>query len=671
LGPLQVVLDGRPLDFGGQRQERLMATLALGAQRTVSFDELIDALWENDPPDTARRQVHNAVAVLRRSLGPLRSMIRTGSRGYMATVAPEHIDASRFHLAVDEAGRALSEGNREMAVSALGRGLGFWRGAALAGLDGQAIRAAAAKLEEQRLAATERLLGLRMEGGEAGELIPELQELVSISPLRESFRRQLMLALHRAGRQADALEVYESGRMLLAAELGLDPGAEMRRLHDQILRSDPSIEWRPPAPRGPAVLPPPGRATAESRTPRRRPGTDAPVDSQVHQRRFLPYDITDFTGREHELSGLVGLAESAGGPGVLICSVDGMAGVGKTVLAVRAAHILASRYPDGQLFIDLHGSSPGHNPLTPDQALGQLLRDLGVDPQRIPDDVEQRAAVWRAALAGQRVLVVLDDALDVHQVRPLLPGSQGAMVLITSRRRLLTLEGAATLSLGMMPPEHAAELFGRVAGGQRTSTEPTQVARVVMLCGHLPLAVRIAASRLRHRPTWSVGHLAARLESRLHWLPELAADNHGVEAAFEGSYRQLTEVQRRLLRLLSLHPAREFSAADAATLADIPVDHAEQVLESLFDCHLLSQNSAGQYSLHNLIGQYALGKLLRSRTAADRTAALRRLQGLPPELGPAQRRGPGARRAGKRQGSDPEVVTWEAPVCRPTAVRSA
>ncbi|MFJ1703656.1 AfsR/SARP family transcriptional regulator [Kitasatospora sp. NPDC088346] len=647
LGPLRVQVGGQQLDLSGPRQEKVLAVLALDAGRVVPFDTLVDALWDDAPPDTARRQVHNAIATLRRCLGPLRDLIVTDGRGYRADLGAaggrERVDAHRFLCLVRSAETALAGGRRAEAVTALGDALALWNGPALAGLDGRAVRILAGRLDEQRLTALERLFELRLDGDAPGELVPALAELVATHPLRDPFRRQLMLALHRAGRQADALEVYEQGRALLAADLGLDTRAELRLLHERILRCDPALDR--PADATPPATPPADPPAPPHADPPAAPraGTAGPAPAtppragvfRAHQRRFLPYDVTDFTGRGEEFHRLVALAEHASAPDgpdgtgsstLVVTAVDGMAGIGKTTIAVRAAHALADRYPDGQLFVDLHGHTPGQEPITPAAALDRLLRHLGVSPERIPDGVDQRAAAWRAALAGQRVLIVLDNARDVGHVRPLLPGTGSALVLITSRRRLTALDGAVNLSLEVLTPKDAVELFVRIVGAERAEGRRAEVADVVALCGCLPLAIRIAASRLRHRPAWSVAHLADRLRDRQRRLAELVAGDRSVAAAFEVSYLQLGEAQQRLFRLLGLHPGHDFDAVGAAVLNGCTVAEAEVMLEELFDTHLLGQHTVGRYYFHDLIRQYALTKAEHEEQQAGREQALRRLR---------------------------------------------
>jgi DNA-binding SARP family transcriptional activator/tetratricopeptide (TPR) repeat protein len=615
LGPLEIWIDGRRRHVGGARQERLLAVLLLNPG-VLTTSTLVDVLWGDEPPDTARRQIHNAIAALRRRLGPAGTVIVTDGPGYRADVPGERadvrVDVHRFARAVDTARSLAASGDRAAATRTLSAGLALWRGPALAGLTGRAVESAAAQLDEQRLAARELLAGFRLEEGAADGLIPELTELVAEHPFRENLVGRLMLALYRAGRQSDALAVYEDTRTRLAEELGVDPGPELRQLHERVLRADPELRAGTPD-----------------------PDDAGEPDSTTEQRCALPYDIADFTGRSTEIDRLLGMASSGTETAVVITALDGMAGIGKTTLAIRAAHLLAAEHPDGQLFVDLHGHTPGQRPVDPVRALDLLLRSVGVPPERIPDGVESRAARWRAELAGRRVLVVLDNAEDSAQVRALLPGHPSVRVLVTSRRRLSTLEGAASFSLDVMPAGDAADLFRRVAGRERTEPEPDQVHEVVRLCGYLPLAIRIAASRLRHRPIWSVEHLAERLRDSRRRLAELSTSDRGVLAAFSVSYRHLTGSQRRMFRALGLHPGPDFDACAAAALAGIPVAEAEQRLEELLDVHLLTQHTLGRYHFHDLLRAHARTMAEQEDSPAEHRAAIGRLAGYYLALGRA------------------------------------
>ena len=599
LGPVEVRIGGHVRPLGGSRQEKLLATLLLNTDGMITAGKLVDALWDEHPPDTARNQVHNAIAALRRNLGPARDVVVTDGAGYRAQVDESQVDVHRFTHAVEHARRQADTGEAGAAVDRLTGALRLWRGPALAGIDGRFAEASAARLDDQRLAARELLAELRLATGDTATAIPELTELVADHPLRENLRRLLILALYRGGRQSDALDLYDRTRALLADELGLDPGPELRELHQQVLRGDPGLDQAPMS-------------------------AEHPVDTR-RTPSYLPHDVADFTGRTTEVSQVLALAGSTGDTAVVITALDGMAGIGKTTLAIRVAHLLAGDYPDGQMFLDLLGHTPGQSPLDPATALDTLLRALGVPPEQIPDGLGQREIRWRSELTGRRILVVLDNAADSPQVRALLPGGQGSCVLVTSRRRLSTLEGATSFSLDLMPRDDAIALFRRVAGHRRTEVEVTQVEEVVSLCGFLPLAIRIAASRFHHRPIWTVAYLAGRLRDERRRLDELAVGDRSVMAAFTVSYQHLTDPQRRLFRLLGLHPGPDFDAHGAAALADIAVAEAESLLEDLLDVHLLNQHTVGRYHFHDLLRQHAFAMAEQEEPPGEQRIALRRL----------------------------------------------
>jgi DNA-binding SARP family transcriptional activator/tetratricopeptide (TPR) repeat protein len=576
LGPLEVWDDaGGRVPVGGPQAEKALAALLVAGGAVVGLDELVDALWDGEPPRTATHQVHKLIAGLRRRLP---GVVETDGPGYRV-----RLDGAELDLAAFVALTATPT------LESLTAALALWRGPALAGIDSRALRAAAARLDDRRLAAAEAAVELRLASGDTGEaaaVAVELPALVAAHPLRETLRRQLMVALYRCGRQADALAVYAEARALLADELGVDPGPDLARVHQQVLRADPALEPGGAAARSAAVRPP------------------APCT--------LPYDLPDFAGRGGDLERLLAPAAT-----VVITAIDGMAGIGKTALAVHAAHRLADRYPDGQLFCDLHAHTAGASPVTAEAALERLLRMLGVPPEAIPEDLDGRSARWRAELAGRRVLVVLDNAVSAAQVRPLLPGSPHCLALVTSRRRLGVLDGATLLSLDVLPPPEALELFAAIAGADRVATEPAAAAEVVGLCGHLPLAIRIAATRLAHRPQWTVAALAGRLRAERGRLGELTLADRGVSSAFALSYAQLAPAERRMFRLLGLHPGADFDAWSAAALADTSFAQAETVLEALVDAHLLRPAGAGRYAFHDLLRDYARGLAPRD---ADRPA---------------------------------------------------
>ncbi|KAA2256345.1 tetratricopeptide repeat protein [Solihabitans fulvus] len=589
--------------LAGARQLALLSTLLLNTDSVVPTDELVDAVWGDAPPNNATSALHTYVSRLRRVLGaaePDAEARLTFGAGYRLRVAPDELDVVVFRELVARA-RAASADHPSDAAADLRAALALWRGPALAGLSGRVLRAHAARLAEEHTAALEERIAVDLALGSAAELVEELRELVAAQPLRERPRGQLMLALYRCGRQAEALRAYRDGRELLGAELGIEPGADLRELHEQILRGAPEL-------------------TLARRAPR------------TACRNDLPRDVPDFTGRTDELRRLLAVlparhgidADPArrGGAAVVIEAIDGMAGVGKTALAVHAAHRLAEHYPDAQLFVDLHGHTTAQAALDPSAALDLLLRAIGVPGDRIPVDPDERAALWRASLAERRALVVLDNAADTAQVRPLLPGAPGCLALITSRRRLAGLETAAVLSLDVLPQADAVGLFGSVAGRNRTAREPEATREVTALCGQLPLAVRIAAARLRTRPAWSVAHLADRLRAG---RTELSTEDSSVTVAFSLSYRQLSDDQQRLFRLLGLVTGPDVDAHAVAALADLDPRAADRLLEDLVDVHLLQERTPGRYRFHDLLRRHAEAIVARSVPEVERRAALARL----------------------------------------------
>lgn len=597
LGTLKVQRDGSRVDLGGLRQQRLLVTLLLDANRVVSADRLIEAMWEGEPPATARRQLHNAVASIRRSFASAKYVIVKDGPGYRIQVDPQDIDVHRFTTMIAGAATAAAGGRTTAAIELLEGGLDLWEGPALSGLNSPILEIVAAKLEEKRLSATEQLIALRLDGGEAAAQVAQLGELVSQNPLREQTRRLLMLALHHSGRKADALTVYEQGRRLLRDEIGVDPGVGLRELYERILRDDLPLPEQKPESAG---------QPDDAGQPEVRPAHVAVTGAN---RSFLPYDTAHFTGRVDELR-LLTMPRQVTGTALGIVAIDGMAGVGKTTLAVRLAHQLAHQYPDGQLFIDLHGNTHDQDPLEPAVALERLLLDFGLPPEQIPADSTQRAARWRAEVAERRVLVVLDNAHDARQIRPLLPGTGKAQVIITSQRRIAGIDGVTFRSLDVFSPADAAALFNKIAGADRTEHRQDAVAEVVALCGYLPLAVSIAASRFHNRPAWDLDHLIFRLRDERQRLAELSHGDRCVAIPFEVSYRNLTPDQRRLFCVLGFatEAGEEFDANTAAALLDMSVLEAEPLLEELFDAHMLRQRTAGHYLFHDLLREHARTK---------------------------------------------------------------
>lgn len=582
LGPIEGWSNGARLRLGGIIQERVLATLLLEPGKVLPVSRLVEAAWDEDPPATASHQVRKAVADLRRRLPGGAEVLLTEGPGYRVMIDESQNDLSEFGMLVRTAKTAVAESRLAEAVEVLRVALALWRGPVLSGIGGPVIEAAATTIEERRLAAWEQLLELRLTLGESGEVIPDLRELVAQHPLRETLRGQLMLALYRSGRQAEALEEYGKVRELLVEELGVDPGPQLTRLYEGILRESPDLAG--PEPAAPAPVPVP--------LPAEPPCT-------------LPYDLADFTGREVEMAELLRCATQKGEQGPRIVALDGMGGSGKTSLAVRAAYQLAPEYPDGQLHIDLRGYTPGDQAVSAGTALDTLLRALGIPGDRIPDDAAGRTALWRATLGGKRLLILLDNAADASGIRPLLPTTSGCLVLLTSRGRLVDLDGAQWISLGVMSPRESAALVAETLGTERVAAEPEAAAELARLCDHLPLALRIATARLRNRPRWTLQYLAERLRDETRRLDELSSGARSVSATLRLSYQALDEECRTAFRILALHPGGDINVHSAAALLGSGIWDAEDVLERLLDVHLVQQPEIGLYSFHDLVRSFA------------------------------------------------------------------
>ncbi|MEU6351667.1 BTAD domain-containing putative transcriptional regulator [Streptomyces sp. NPDC047072] len=603
LGPLEVRAGGVRLRLGGPIQARVLTTLLLDPCRMVPVSRLVEAAWDDEPPATAAHQVRKAIADLRQRIPGGPSMIVTDGPGYRVDVARSQLDLSQFSDRLCEARDALEAGHLAEAAELLRTALVLWRGPVLPGGGGSVIAAASVVLEERRLAAVEQLMELRLALGESRELIGDLRELVAEHPLGESFRGQLMLALYRSGRQAEALAEFAKARELLIEELGIDPGPQLTRLHEAILRDSPEL----------AV---PDAVSPESAVASAAPAASGePEPEAVAAPCTLPHDLTDFAGRDRELTQLLEYAAPPRDGAVRIVAVDGMGGSGKTALVVRGAHRLADRYPDGQLFVDLRGFTPGEQPMRPGTVIGTLLRTLGVPGERIPDDLDGRVALWRTTLANRRVLLVLDNAADAAQIRPLLPSHPGSLGLLTSRIRMVGLDGAEWMSIGTMSPSDSLALITGALGEERVLGEPEAAAELAALCGNLPLALRIATARLRNRPLWTLGHLVGRLGDETRRLDELKSGDRSVEATLRMSYHGLDARHREAFRLLGLHPGAETDTHSAAALLDTSSAEAEEVLEHLLDMHLVEQHEIGRYTFHDLVRSFA--QRLREEEGAD------------------------------------------------------
>jgi DNA-binding SARP family transcriptional activator len=612
LGVVAVRRGGSLVPVQAPMPRSVLAALLLNANRVVAADRLIDILWGDDPPATAVASLHNHVRRLRAHLADVDAeRIRTVAPGYLIEMAADDLDLEVFTRLAKNGGRALAAGNWDTAATELTAALALWRGDALADVTSPVLRAMQVpRLAQLRLDTLEARIDACLHLGRYAEVIAELSELTAAHPLRERFHSQLMLACYLAGRHADALAAYRRARQILAAELGVEPGVELRRLHQRIVAADPSltadvlVAGHAPA----AAHSPTGTATAQ-----------------------LPPDTADFTGRDEQvrlLCDLMGIRPSRVRPGaVVISALVGMGGIGKTALAVHVAHQLRDRFPDGQLFASLQGAS---SPLRPAEVLARFLRALGLPDSAIPAEEAECAARYRSLLATRSMLIVLDDARDAAQVRPLLPGTASCGVIVTSRSTLSSLPGAALLSLDALGPSESNALFEAIVGTQRAGAEPDAVASVLASCAGLPLAVRIAASRLASRPGWSIAHLSARLADERRRLAELTTGDLAVRASFAVSYDALPTAgpdPARVFRFLGLAEAAVLSLPAIVALAGRPADDVARALEILTDAHLAESPAADRFRLHDLLRSYAAGLTERTDSAGERKAATGRLLG--------------------------------------------
>ncbi|MCK1809066.1 MULTISPECIES: BTAD domain-containing putative transcriptional regulator [unclassified Micromonospora] len=627
LGPVEVCLDDRTVRVGGPRSQAMLAALLLEANRIVPVSRLMDAAWGGHPPASADVQVRNRVAAARRALraaGLPGDVIGTHGSGYLLTVAEGQLDLDVFEERVRRAEGLLDRGGApEEAVSGLREALAMWRGPALDGLRTPALTAAAQRLDERRMTVVERCLGLELGLGRYDSVIGRLTELVEAYPWRESLVGQLMRALYLADRQGEALDRFDQLRRRLAEELGIDPTAQLIRLRDLILRNDPSLRSAPDA--GPAVAPsdhPPAAAQHGVAAQHGAAGPDGAARPPV---RMLPAGLTDFVGREEQIAAVLEWLPER--PAVAVTAISGLPGVGKTTLAVRIAHQLGPAYPGPHLYVDLNGHD---HPAPPVEVLGRFLRALGVPGAQIPADLEERAALFRGAMAERPGVVLLDNAADAAQVRPLLPGTD-TVVLVTSRRALVDVDGAHQLRLEPLPEADALRLLAGIIGPDRVAAEPGSASDVVHHCGLLPLAVRIAGARLAIPGVLSLRQAAAQLAELSHRLDHLARADRSVRAAFHSAYVALDEPARRLLRRFAVLDLDRAPPWLPAVLLDDEAGAANAVT-GLVEANLVEvtgPDELGQvrYHLHDLVRAFARERAAREEGPRERPEVLRRVFG--------------------------------------------
>ncbi|TDE56124.1 tetratricopeptide repeat protein [Nonomuraea mesophila] len=587
LGPVDIRRDDRVVPVVGEKQRTLLALFVLRANRIVPHEDLLTALWGDRQPPTGRRALHNHLWSLRRALGD-DAEISTSAGGY-ALVLPAHAsDLALFRSEVASAGEHRLRGDVAETAERLRVALALWRGPALAGTRLEFQSAEGHRLEDQRIAALAERIDADLALGRHADLIGEVRHLVDADPLNERFREQLMLALYRDGRRAEALEQYRLARTCLRDELGLEPGEPLNRLHQAVLAADPALRLVQGAP-------------SPGRTPEQPPERLVP--------RQLPADIARFTGRRESLDVLDELLDASPDMGTLVLSaLVGAGGVGKTALATHWGHRRADHFPDGQLYVNLHGYSRS-TPVDPAAALHQLLLGLGVPQDEIPYDPEERAAMYRSLICDRRMLVLLDNAASAEQVRPLLPGASASRTLITSRDSLRAL--AATHDVGVhfldvLSPEEAVALLRALLGDEQDHDRDT-IGELALLCGRLPLALRLAAAHVRGREAGAARDLVARLRAgdRLTAL-DISEDPHiGVRATFGLSYQALPESARSVFRSLGLHPGPDLSMDALTTMVGLDREAAREAVDILVRAHLVHRDARQRLTVHDLIREYA------------------------------------------------------------------
>ncbi|MGE5291786.1 MAG: AfsR/SARP family transcriptional regulator [Micromonosporaceae bacterium] len=655
LGPLEIWSGQAWSGIGAPKWRALLAALLLNPGRAVSVDRLIAELWGDEPPAKATNVVAVYVLRLRRLIGdPDGRVLVTRAPGYQIVLDPGDLDAALFTDLVAQGRQALNAGDADRASAVLTEALGLFRGQPLADVPSSELVAAETdRIEESRIAALEMRSEAEIECGRAAEVVGDLRRLTADHPLREELWALLLRALDGAGRQAEALDSYERARTVIADQLGVDPGPVLRQLHQQLLEGGALPARRKPAP---AVRPAAADHAADDAgashaaanhtgangihtkpdpagpsSPSEQAAPLMPAPSQ------LPADIPDFTGRDRQVKHLCDLLcdvpdDSSGA--VMVALVAGAGGLGKTTLAVHAAHRVRSRFPDGQLYVSLQGASD--RPAASAEVLARFLRELGVDGAQIPASQDERAALYRTRLTGRRILVVLDDARDAAQVRPLLPGSASCGVIVTSRNRLPDLAGGRLIDLDVLDRDEARVLLARIVGAERLEGEPDATAQVLDACAGLPLAIRIAGARLATRSGWKIETLARRLADEHRRIDELRVGDLAVRACFQVSFGSLPAVHAaspgargvdpaRAFRLLGLWQGPSIGLPAAAALLGDPADDVAEALEVLVDAHLLQSPAAERYRFHDLLRVYAAERTEADETKQDRDAALRRI----------------------------------------------
>ena len=617
LGAVRAWSDGTELDLGPPQQRAVLALLLARGGQPTGLGELVDMLWPTDPPASAVNIVHRYVGALRRVLEPRLPPRATGrwlvrhASGYRAAADAESLDLLRFRELVSRARDTAAGQPAGAAVPLFEAALSLCQGSCAGDLAAVRGHPAFAAVDQECLAVVREAADVALGAGRANQVLPALRQAASLDPLAEPVQARLMLALAAAGSQAEALAVYAATRVRLAEDLGLDPGTELREAHERVLRQQDA-----------APVPVREALAREALAPKAAPPAVRPAQ--------LPPDLAAFAGRRPEAARVAELldARSATAKAMPIVMIDGMPGSGKTALAVHCAHALAGRFPDGQLYVNLRGFDPG-GAVNPTEALRGFLEALGMPPQRVPADLSGQSAMFRSLLARQRALVVLDNARDDDQVRPLLPGSPGSMVIATSRNclnGLVASDGAELLTLDVFSPGDAREALAVRLGAERVAAEPAATADIVALSGRLPLALALVAARAAARPRFPLAVIADELREAQGSL-DAFSDNGlpDVRAVFFWSYRMLSPAAGRLFRLLSLHPGPDISLTAAASLADVPPLQARALLSELTWARLLNENQPRRFSFHDLLRSYAAELCAETEPDSARDAAVARV----------------------------------------------
>lgn len=636
LGPLRAWRDGTELALGSPQQRAVLAVLLLRGGRAAGTGELVDAVWGHTPPAGAVPMLRTYVSRLRKLLEPARApgapprLVVSAGDGYALRTEEITSDLCVFEDGLAQAERRRAAGDSRAAARLLGSALAAWQGPALGGVPGPFARAERARLAERRLGAQEYRLRVELELGRHEAVLPELKALRAAQPLREAVCELLLVALSRCGRQAEALDVYARTRRTLVDELGIEPGPSLRAAHARLLSGTPDLP-PPPVPAADTDA-----ATGDGSPPGTDPGDDRDATGPVQARgdvhpSQLPADLALFTGRDTELGRVEALLPAAEHPDkAVIGLINGMAGAGKTTLAVHWAHRVARRFPDGSLYVNLRGYTQGGSVMHPSEALETFLVALGVAPQAVPEGLDAQAALYRSVLARRRVLIVLDNARDTEQIRPLLPGTPGCLVVVTSRSRLTGLvagHGAHPLTLGPLTGDEARAMLTRRLGRARVEAEPAATDAIVELCARLPLALAVVAARAAHHPGFRLADIAGELRENHGSLDAFTGGDArtDIRAVFSWSYQALPPQAAALFRRLSLHPGPDIGTAAAAALAAEPTRAVRALLSDLTGASLLGEHAPGRYAFHDLLRAYA-GELADAEDGPERrAAALRRL----------------------------------------------